>query len=148
MPSSNTPSKADRASLSYSTPLQHVQPPTHNAVARLRGDVSHDRAAFTSQSSSSDSQESSSYTTPRSRRQSGSPAPALPGTPRTPSNSNIGTPSKRKGTVRIVRGPQKPWYDRCGYILLLFSMHLSLIYLYNTELQDCQSNSGTATSFN
>lgn len=133
---SGTPRRQSAASASrFSTPLQH------DAVSRLRGS----RASYTppSQASSSSSHGSDAYVTPRSSRTSYPVAGSdMPGPPRTPIQ---GTPSRRKGAVRIVKAPSKPWYERR---VSLFTLTLRPILTASADSQDCPSKYGTDTSCN
>lgn len=89
---------------SESTPV-HLQ---HEAIARLRGSGtgSHGQGRRKSRSSMPDSD--NVYSTPRSYS-AGAESQAVAGTPRTPLQ---GTPTRRKGAVRIIQASRKPWYAR------------------------------------
>ncbi|KAK9896695.1 hypothetical protein P389DRAFT_196773 [Cystobasidium minutum MCA 4210] len=153
----STPRRPSRASIAggedvssssrFSTPLQH------NAVTRLRGNrtgtTSNRRASYDPSSSVSTSTStstpciprSSSFVTPSRASSSGSssghhshdPFTASP-SPRTPIQ---GTPSRRKGGLRIVK-VHKPWYERLARLPgeLWDRYELQLNELILTDLQE------------
>lgn len=129
---------------SFSTPLQH------HAVRRLKsGRVSH---TTPSQASSRASSSQDVFSTPPcSSRTSSSTHSARYGALQTPAGSPRtpiqGTPSRRKGAVRIVRGPQKPWYERCVVLTDVLHYTIELTESF-PDLQNCQSKYGTVMNYN
>lgn len=128
----------------YSTPLQH------HAVSRLRGNNS-SRQSHTPPSSHQSSSSVDQYSTPRSSRTSySSQSPATgagqetAASPRTPIQ---GTPSRRKGAVRIVKA-HKPWHERWNTAHCITSTRDLSAECSVTDLQSSLSNYGIDMNYN